>query len=150
MASLQVPVVYLWLAGMGVLVVLVLYSWLSAAAERETSDSSSLADELGRHYFTDEPVPGIAWEYERVKAILPPLTLDAVNTHAVMVLSEPGSQPFVMVAAPTAPGVTDAALRSAASDVSACSATASRACAGGVPGLRLASRRQWREAETSV
>jgi zinc protease len=94
----------------------VMNRYAEAAAERETSDSGSLADELGRHYFTDEPVPGIAWEYERVKAIVPSLTLDAVNAHAVMVLSEPGSQPFVMVAAPAAQGATDAALRSAASE----------------------------------
>lgn len=35
----QVTVVYLWLAAMGALVVLVLYSWLSAAAERERAHS---------------------------------------------------------------------------------------------------------------
>ena len=34
-----------------------------------------------------------------------------------MVLSEPGSQPFVMVAAPAAQGATEAALRDAATEV---------------------------------
>ena len=95
----------------------VMNRYAEAAAERETSDSASLADELGRHYFTDEPVPGIAWEYERVKQVVPSLTLEAVNTHALMVLSEPGSQPFVMVAAPSAQGATEAALRDAATEV---------------------------------
>ena len=61
----------------------VMNRYAEAAAERETSDSASLADELGRHYFTDEPVPGIAWEYERVKQVVPSLTLEAVNTHAL-------------------------------------------------------------------
>src|SRR5829696_2679968 len=95
----------------------VLNRYAEAAAEKETSDSSSLADELGRHFFTDEPVPGIAWEYERVKQMVPPLTLEAVNTHALMVVSEPRSQPFVMVATPSAQGATEAALRGAVMDV---------------------------------
>ena len=95
----------------------VLNRYTEAAAERETSDSNSLADELGRHFFTDEPVPGIMWEYERVKEIVPSLTLEAVNAHAVMVLSEAGSQPFVMVAAPAALGATEAALRNAVTEV---------------------------------
>ena len=95
----------------------VLNRYTEAAAERETSDSNSLAEELGRHFFTDEPVPGIMWEFERVKEIVPSLTLEAVNAHAVMVLSEAGSQPFVMVAAPAALGATEAALRNAVTEV---------------------------------
>lgn len=42
MESFQVTVVYLCLAGMGALVVLV-YSWLSAAAERERAHSRATA-----------------------------------------------------------------------------------------------------------
>ena len=43
MESFQVTVVYLWLAGMGALVVLVLYASLSAAAERERAHSRATA-----------------------------------------------------------------------------------------------------------
>lgn len=43
MESFQVTVVYSWLAGMGALVVLVLYSWLSAAEERERAHSRATA-----------------------------------------------------------------------------------------------------------
>ena len=43
MESLPVTVAYLWLAGMGALVVLVLYSLLSAAAERERAHSRAIA-----------------------------------------------------------------------------------------------------------
>ena len=68
----------------------VLNNYAQAAAEGNKSESSSLAEELGRHFLTDEPVPGIAWEYNRVKTIVPPLTLEAINAHARMVLSEPG------------------------------------------------------------
>ena len=48
---------------------------------------ASLADELGRHFLTAEPVPGIAWENQRVKELVPSLSLEAVNAHAGMVLS---------------------------------------------------------------
>jgi zinc protease len=48
---------------------------------------------------------------------VPSLTLDAVNTHALLVLAEPGSNPFVMVAAPAALGATEAALRAAVGEV---------------------------------
>jgi zinc protease len=84
----------------------VLSQYAEADAERNTSESASLADELGRHFLTAEPVPGIAWENQRVKQLIPALSLEAVNAHARMVLDEPGSQPFVMVAAPSAPGAT--------------------------------------------
>ena len=43
MESFQVTVVYLWLAGMGALVVLVLYASLSAAAEGERAHSRATA-----------------------------------------------------------------------------------------------------------
>ncbi len=95
----------------------VMNRYAQAAAEGDKSESDALADELGRHFLTDEPVPGIAWEYERVKQFIPGRTLEAVNDHARMVLEEPGSQPFVMVAAPAAGAATDAALRSVVSEV---------------------------------
>ena len=95
----------------------VMNRYAQAAAEGDKSESDSLASELGRHFLTDEPVPGIAWEYERVKQFVPGRTLEAVNAHARMVLEEPGSQPFVVVAAPSAAGATDAALRGVVSEV---------------------------------
>jgi zinc protease len=95
----------------------VLNNYAQAAAEGDKSESASLADELGRHFLTDEPVPGIAWEYDRVKQVVPGLTLDTVNAHAQMVLTEPGSQPFVMLAAPSTAGATEAALEGVLSAV---------------------------------
>ena len=94
----------------------VLNRYAQGAAEGDKSESDALADELGRHFLTDEPVPGIAWEYERVKQLLPTRTLEIINAHARMVLDEPGSQPFVMVAGPQAAGATEAALRNAVSE----------------------------------
>jgi zinc protease len=91
--------------------------YAAIAAEHQTSDSSTLAEELGRHFFTDEPVPGIMWEYERVKQIAPTLTLEDINAHALRVLSDPDSEPFVLVTVPAARGATEAALRAAVSEV---------------------------------
>jgi zinc protease len=85
-------------------------NYAEANAERNTSESDALADELGRHFLTDEPVPGIAWEYGRVKQLIPPLTLDAFNVYAKGVLEEPGSQPFILFTAPAAAGATEARL----------------------------------------
>jgi zinc protease len=94
-----------------------LSQYAEADAERNTSESDSLADELGRHFLTDEPVPGIAWENQRVRQLIPSLTLETVNAHARMVLDEPGSQPFVMVATPSAGTATEAGLRAVLTDV---------------------------------
>jgi zinc protease len=94
----------------------ILNNYAQANAERHTSDSDALADELGRHFLTAEPVPGIAWEYERVKQVIPPLTLEAFNAYARGVLDEPGSQPFVLLTTPAAGGATEAALRNAITD----------------------------------
>jgi zinc protease len=98
----------------------VVNNYAEANAERNTSESDSLADELGRHFLTDEPVPGIAWEHARVSEFIPPLTLDAVNEHARKVLDEPGRAPFVTLTAPAAPsdaGALEAALRRVVSEV---------------------------------
>jgi zinc protease len=88
-------------------------TYAEANAERHTSESDALADELGRHFLTGEPVPGIAWEYERVRQVIPPLTLEAFNAYARGVLEEPGSQPLVLYTAPSAAGASEAALRNA-------------------------------------
>ena len=53
----------------------VMNRYAQAAAEGDKSESDSLADELGRHFLTDEPVPGIAWENARVRQFIPGLTL---------------------------------------------------------------------------
>ena len=72
----------------------VMNRYAQAAAEGDKSESGSLADELGRHFLTHQPAPGIAWQYERVKQFVPGRTLEAVNDHARIVLEEPG-QPAI-------------------------------------------------------
>jgi zinc protease len=47
--------------------------------ERDKTESKSRVDELVRHFLTNEPVPGIEWEYNLVKNNLSKITLAEVN-----------------------------------------------------------------------
>ena len=47
--------------------------------ERNTVRNISHAQEYIRHYLDGEPIPGIEWEYEMVKQILPVLPLEMLN-----------------------------------------------------------------------
>ncbi|MGA2623198.1 MAG: insulinase family protein [Bacteroidota bacterium] len=47
--------------------------------ERDKTESVNYVEELVRHYLTDEPVPGIAYEFMLYRALLPGISLDEVN-----------------------------------------------------------------------
>ena len=47
--------------------------------ERNTVRNIRYAQEYIRHYLSDEPIPGIAWEYEMIQQILPILGVDMLN-----------------------------------------------------------------------
>ena len=47
--------------------------------EREKTESSSYADEYSRHFLEGEPVPGIEYEYDLAKMLIPVISLDEVN-----------------------------------------------------------------------
>ena len=47
--------------------------------ERNKTESRNKVDELVRHFLTNEPVPGIEWEYEYVKKALPGISLEEIN-----------------------------------------------------------------------
>lgn len=47
--------------------------------ERDKTESKSRVDELVRHFLTNEPVPGIEWEYNIVKKNIDKITLADVN-----------------------------------------------------------------------
>jgi zinc protease len=47
--------------------------------ERNTVRNIMYAQECIRHYLSDEPIPGIAWEYEMVQQLLPMLSVDMLN-----------------------------------------------------------------------
>lgn len=57
-----------------------------AYAERDKSESSRFASEYARNYLEDEPVPGISFEYDMVKQLLPTIAVDEINelsTHLI-------------------------------------------------------------------
>ena len=56
-----------------------LRSYEVAFQERDKTESSGYADEYIRHLLEDEPVPGIAGEYEMVQVMLPSISLTEVN-----------------------------------------------------------------------
>ena len=47
--------------------------------ERGNQRNNSLVQEYIRHYLTNEPIPGIEWEYETLQVILPQISLEHVN-----------------------------------------------------------------------
>jgi zinc protease len=50
--------------------------------ERNTVRNIQHAQEYIRHYLSDEPIPGIAWEYEMIQQLLPMLGVDMLNQTA--------------------------------------------------------------------
>lgn len=51
----------------------------TAYLQRDQSESYSFADEYVAHFLTQEPSPGITWEFETATRVLPSVTLDEVN-----------------------------------------------------------------------
>src|SRR4051812_159375 len=82
--------------------------------ERDKSESSSFAQELLNLFLQNEPAPGIEYEYQLVKQMLPAITLDDVSAMARSLLSDDGR--VVLVTSPQKDGLqppTEAALRTA-------------------------------------
>ena len=55
--------------------------------ERGKTKNGSYVQEYIRNFLDKEPVPGIEWEYEAVREMLPTITLDLVNRHAKTAVS---------------------------------------------------------------
>lgn len=73
--------------------------------ERNTRDNISFAREYYRHYLDGEPIPGIEWEYEYVKAMLPQLPVALVNELAKAYITEENVVlAYLGKDVPTAPG----------------------------------------------
>ncbi|MEZ4700119.1 MAG: insulinase family protein [Rhodothermales bacterium] len=56
--------------------------------ERENTQSSSFANEYVSYFLEAEPTPGIAYEYDLVRELMPGITLDDVNRRAAELLAE--------------------------------------------------------------
>jgi zinc protease len=60
----------------------------TAFAERDKTNSINYANEYLRHFLEDEPIPGIAVEYDLVRRFLEGITLDEVNALATRWMTE--------------------------------------------------------------
>ncbi len=74
-----------------------------AFTERETSDSSTYAEEFTRSFLEAEPIPGIEYEYELHKQFLPGITLEEINRLAGEWMTDINR--VIMINAPDKPGV---------------------------------------------
>lgn len=74
-----------------------------AYQEREKTESSGFASEYLRNFLENEPVPGIAFEYEAMKKLLPGISLEEVNLQAENWLGE--NNRVVLVNAPEKEGL---------------------------------------------
>jgi zinc protease len=73
----------------------------SAFQERDKTESGNYAAEYINYFLTAEPTPGIAWEYETAKRVLPTVTLEDVNSLGRQWITEVNR--VVAVSAPTGP-----------------------------------------------
>jgi zinc protease len=73
-------------------------------AEKDTHQSATLAAEYGRNFTTNEPIPGIAYEFDLQQRFLPQITLGEVNSLAKE--WAPDGNRVVVVSGPDKPGLT--------------------------------------------
>jgi zinc protease len=73
----------------------------SANQERDKTESGSYAGEYINHFLTAEPTPGISWEYETARRVLPTVTLEDVNSLGRQWITNVNR--VVAVSAPTGP-----------------------------------------------
>ena len=100
-------------------------SYERAYAERDKSESGSFAQELVSYFLVHEPAPGIAYEYDLVKSVLPGITVSETTEAAKRLLS--GDNTTVLAIPPQKPDIrvpTEAALRAALSDADKTTVTA--------------------------
>src|SRR5580765_6931019 len=96
-----------------------------AYQEREKSESGGLAQELVSLFLENEPAPGIAYEYELVKQLLPTITTSEVANAMRRLMTDEGK--VVLLTAPTKESVklpSDVALRDVLASAESTSVTA--------------------------
>jgi zinc protease len=102
-----------------------LASYERAYAERDKSESGSFAQELVSYFLSHEPAPGIAYEYELVKSVLPGITVSETTEMARRLLT--GDNTTVLAVSPQKPDIrvpTEVSLRAAVSDAEKAPVTA--------------------------
>ena len=77
-----------------------LKSMETAYNDRNNRENGRLVREYVRHFLSDEPIPGIEWEYETLQQMLPQITIDLVNPLAQQYIHADGRNLIVSMTAP--------------------------------------------------
>lgn len=77
-----------------------LKSMETAYNDRDNRENGRLVREYVRHFLSDEPIPGIEWEYETLQQMLPQITIDLVNPLAQQYIHADGRNLIVSMTAP--------------------------------------------------
>ena len=77
-----------------------LKSMETAYNDRDNRENGRLVREYVRHFLSDEPIPGIEWEYETLQQMLPQITVDLVNPLAQQYIHADGRNLIVSMTAP--------------------------------------------------
>lgn len=56
--------------------------------DRDNQKNNALVEEYVRHYLDAEPIPGIEWEYQTAKALLPQLKAEMINQAAMRYVTD--------------------------------------------------------------
>jgi len=75
----------------------------SAYNEREKSKSESYVDEYVQHFLTNEPIPGIEYEYTMMNKIIPSIPVEVINKVMQQLISE--NNQVVLIAGPEKEGM---------------------------------------------
>ncbi len=73
--------------------------------ERNNQKNNTLVREYVRHFLSDEPIPGIEWEYESLQAMLPQLDVAMINQIVSSYITEDGYNMIISIQAPEKPEV---------------------------------------------
>ncbi len=74
-----------------------------AFTERDKTESDSYADEFIRNYLTEEPIPGIAFEYQLYQMFVPQITLSEINALSLQRITKENRA--IIVSAPKKDGL---------------------------------------------
>ncbi len=68
--------------------------------DRDNRKNGNLVREYVRHFLSDEPIPGIEWEYENLQQMLMQINVDLINMMAPEYIHADGSNLIVSMTAP--------------------------------------------------
>jgi len=77
----------------------------NAYNERNNQRNTALVQQYLQHFLNAEPIPGIEWQYEALKEMLPQLNVEMINQMVARHIHDDGSNMIVSIQAPESPKV---------------------------------------------